>query len=107
MVFQKIRLSDVEPTLGIGRILGDSSAIELLDSMQSVGQLAPIKVRPHPTKVGKYQLVYGHRRYATGKTTLFDTIISWLQDMHMGEEHVKNCSKRRSYIHSLLAYYIP
>ncbi|MEM3404637.1 MAG: ParB/RepB/Spo0J family partition protein [Nitrososphaeria archaeon] len=81
MVFQKIRLSDVEPTLGIGRILGDSSAIELLDSMQSVGQLAPIKVRPHPTKVGKYQLVYGHRRYAAALRLGWETIMAEVEDL--------------------------
>lgn len=81
MAVQKIRLSDIEPTSGIGRMLEDSETIDLLDSMQSVGQLTPIKVRPHPTRAGKYQLVYGHRRYFAALRLGWETIKAEVEDL--------------------------
>lgn len=81
MAIQKIRLSDIEPTLGIGRMVEDGETTDLLDSMQSVGQLTPIKVRPHPTRVGKYQLVYGHRRYLAALRLGWETIRAEVEDL--------------------------
>ncbi|OYV54657.1 MAG: plasmid partitioning protein RepB [Acidiphilium sp. 21-66-27] len=35
----------------------------LVDSISAEGQKLPIQVRPHPSKPGRYQIVYGHRRW--------------------------------------------
>jgi ParB family chromosome partitioning protein len=40
----------------------------LLSSIRERGQDAPILVRPHPAKPGKYQAAYGHRRLRAART---------------------------------------
>jgi ParB family chromosome partitioning protein len=62
-------------------MLDDNEAMGLLDSMQSVGQLTPIKVRPHPIRAGKYQLVYGHRRYFAALRLGWETIKAEVEDL--------------------------
>ena len=36
---------------------------KLVEAIRSEGQLVPILVRPHPEKLGRYQIAYGHRRH--------------------------------------------
>lgn len=40
---------------------------DLINSFQRQGQLSPICVRRHPTKRGRYQIVYGNRRLAAAQ----------------------------------------
>jgi ParB family chromosome partitioning protein len=45
------------------RMDGSDAAHEsLVDAIQARGQQVPILVRPHPSKPGRYQVAYGHRR---------------------------------------------
>lgn len=37
---------------------------QLVQQIRENGQLVPILVRPHPERVGRYQVAYGHRRLA-------------------------------------------
>jgi len=40
---------------------------ELLDAIRAGGQNSPILVRPHPTSLGRYMVVFGHRRLRVAK----------------------------------------
>lgn len=44
-----------------------SNVEDLINSFQRQGQLSPICVRRHPTKRGRYQIVYGNRRLAAAQ----------------------------------------
>jgi ParB family chromosome partitioning protein len=41
---------------------GDDDHSALVESIKNEGQLVPVLVRPHPTKDGRFQVAYGHRR---------------------------------------------
>lgn len=47
--------------------LEDERFEELVQAIKERGQDSPILVRPHPTSVGKYQIVFGHRRTRAAK----------------------------------------
>jgi ParB family chromosome partitioning protein len=40
---------------------------ELLEAIREHGQASPILVRPHPDLVGRYMIVFGHRRHRVAK----------------------------------------
>ena len=44
-----------------------SGLSDLVSSLQTNGQLSPIRVRECPKRAGKYQLVFGHRRFMAAK----------------------------------------
>ncbi|NKW11359.1 ParB/RepB/Spo0J family partition protein [Ochrobactrum tritici] len=44
---------------------------ELAEDISAHGQQSPILVRPHPDMEGRYQIVYGHRRYLATKSSEF------------------------------------
>lgn len=46
-------------------VIDDDDYRELKASIKSQGQTSPILVRPHPKKVGRYMVVFGHRRLKT------------------------------------------
>ena len=47
----------------VDRIEEDKEEFALFrDGIEKDGQLQPILVRPHPTKSGRYMIVFGHRR---------------------------------------------
>lgn len=55
--------SVIDPSFVNDRMDPDSAGLELLSQqIQEQGQLIPILVRPHPTKIGRFQTAYGHRR---------------------------------------------
>jgi ParB family transcriptional regulator, chromosome partitioning protein len=41
---------------------GDEEYRQLLEAIRESGQASPILVRPHPDDVGRYMIVFGHRR---------------------------------------------
>ena len=45
----------------------DQEFDELLEAIRERGQDSPILVRPHPSKSGRYMVVYGHRRLEAAK----------------------------------------
>ncbi|WP_287188030.1 plasmid partitioning protein RepB [Mesorhizobium sp.] len=45
----------------------DEAFCELVAAIRERGQDSPILVRPHPTKNGRYQIVFGHRRARVAK----------------------------------------
>lgn len=49
---------------------------DLLHSLSSVGQLSPIRLRPHPEKTGSYQTIYGNRRIKAAKKLGWKTIMA-------------------------------
>ncbi|TIT18457.1 MAG: plasmid partitioning protein RepB [Mesorhizobium sp.] len=64
---------DLDPSLIDGsfvsdRMEDDDEAFgELVAAIRERGQDSPILVRPHPTKNGRYQIVFGHRRARVAK----------------------------------------
>lgn len=52
--------------------LGDLT--ELVESIRKHGILQPLTVRPHPTRVGHYEIVAGHRRYAAALLAGLDRV---------------------------------
>jgi len=45
----------------------DAKFDELVEAIRLRGQDSPILVRPHPTRLGKYQIAFGHRRARAAK----------------------------------------
>lgn len=45
----------------------DDAYLELVEAIRQRGQDSPILVRPHPSQVGRYQIVFGHRRARAAK----------------------------------------
>jgi len=61
----------------------------MAESLSVQGQLSIVKVRPHPNKRGRYQLVFGHRRLAAARSLGWKTIkaeVVELTDEKMLEE---------------------
>lgn len=59
-----LRLSDVVPNPNQPRRFFDEAELQqLAASLQSVGQLSPILVKPHPTEARRYFLIAGERRW--------------------------------------------
>jgi ParB family chromosome partitioning protein len=56
----------IDPSFAADRLAAteDADYRRLVASMRAAGQLAPILVRPHPDRPGRYQIAYGHRRRA-------------------------------------------
>ena len=45
----------------------DKQYLELLEAIRERGQSTPILIRPHPIEVGRYMVVFGHRRVRVAK----------------------------------------
>lgn len=70
-----LRLTDVEPNPEQPRRHFDEAELQqLADSLRSVGQLAPILVKPHPSERRRYLLVAGERRWRASGLAGFATI---------------------------------
>ncbi len=59
----------IDPSPFADRLLDDDHErfAAFVKSVADHGQQVPIRVRPHPEKAGRYQVVYGHRRLAAAK----------------------------------------
>jgi ParB family transcriptional regulator, chromosome partitioning protein len=53
-----IDMAGVEDRLGVD----DESQRKLEESLRTYGQQVPVLVRPHPSQVGRFEIVYGRRR---------------------------------------------
>lgn len=53
-----IDMAGVEDRLGVD----DDSQRKLEESLRTYGQQVPVLVRPHPSEVGRFEIVYGRRR---------------------------------------------
>ena len=89
----------------------DAPMQELVDSVKRFGVLQPILVRPHPTKKGNYQIIYGQRRWTACKRLELEAIpvrepIAPISDKEavdmMGDENIK----RQAYTPMELAKYL-
>lgn len=70
-----LRLADVEPNPEQPRRHFDEAELQqLADSLRSVGQLAPVLVKPHPSERRRYLLVAGERRWRASGLAGFSTI---------------------------------
>lgn len=64
---------DLDPGLIDGSFVSDrmedddEAFSELVAAIRERGQDSPILVRPHPTRTGRYQIVFGHRRARAAK----------------------------------------
>jgi len=56
------------------RLESNVDVSDLLPSLKSRGQLSPIRVRPHPSKPDRYQVIFGARRLAAAKKLGWETI---------------------------------
>lgn len=62
---RNVLLENIDPPTHVARFEVDPEKIqELADSIQAVGQLQPIELRPHD---GRYEIVSGHRRFLATK----------------------------------------
>lgn len=63
-VVQDLDPNLIEPSFVEDRLArtADPDFRRLVDSIGTAGQQAPILVRPHPERAGRYQVAYGHRR---------------------------------------------
>ncbi len=71
----------LEPNLYNTRYSDPENIEELAASMKAQGQLEAIGVRPHPTKQGFYQVIYGHRRLQAVKLLHWNTIRAELKEI--------------------------
>jgi ParB family transcriptional regulator, chromosome partitioning protein len=62
---ERIALDLIEDNLT--RIDANADVSDLLTSFSTQGQLSPIRVRPHPTKEKKYQVIFGSRRLVAAR----------------------------------------
>jgi ParB family chromosome partitioning protein len=95
----EIEITKIEPNPWNPRIDFEGAAMkELVDSIKRFGVLQPICARPHPTAKGKYQIVYGQRRWTACKKLKLKTIlvrepIVTISDKEaidmMGDENIK------------------
>lgn len=70
-----LRLADVKPNPEQPRRHFDEAELQqLADSLRSVGQLAPILVKPHPSERRRYLLVAGERRWRASALAGFTTV---------------------------------
>jgi len=108
----EIPLEDIEPNPWNPRTSFEDMAMQdLIDSIKRFGVLQAICVRPHPKKKGKYEIVYGQRRWIASKKLNFRTIpvkepIKAISDKEavdiMGDENIK----RQAYSPVELAKYL-
>ncbi len=88
----EIPISQIDSNPYNSRSRYDQQSIKhLSDSIRTNGQIVLVKVRPHPSDKGKYQLVYGHRRFAAAKQSGFEKIraeIVELTDEQMLQESI-------------------
>lgn len=56
------------------RIQSEFKVDDLVDSFTSKGQLSPIMVRKHPTKDGKFEVIFGNRRLEAARKLKWNTI---------------------------------
>jgi ParB family transcriptional regulator, chromosome partitioning protein len=63
-VVQSLDPNLIEPSFVDDRLArtADPEFRRLVESIGTAGQQAPILVRPHPERAGRYQVAYGHRR---------------------------------------------
>ncbi|AYD05103.1 plasmid partitioning protein RepB [Neorhizobium sp. NCHU2750] len=65
---------ELEPELIDGSFISDrledndAEFLALVDAIKTNGQNTPILVRPHPSEDGRYQVVFGHRRWRAAKS---------------------------------------
>ncbi|BDA87213.1 putative replication protein B (plasmid) [Aureimonas sp. SA4125] len=58
----------VDPSFVKDRLVADEQEFnDLVDAIRERGQDSPILVRPHPSKGGRYMVVFGHRRLLAAK----------------------------------------
>lgn len=70
-----LRLVDIVPNPDQPRRIFDEAELQLLaSSMQAVGQLSPILVKPHPTEPRRYLLIAGERRWRAAELAGMGTI---------------------------------
>lgn len=85
-VIEQISVDSIEPGPCQTRLFGyDASIDSLAKSLRNVGQLAPVRLRPHPTREGVFQIIYGHRRWAAAKKLGWKTIHAEVSSA--GDEH--------------------
>jgi ParB family transcriptional regulator, chromosome partitioning protein len=88
----EIPISQIDSNPFNSRYRYDQASIRrLADSFASGGQLVSARVRPHPTLSGKYQLVYGHRRFAAAKHLGLEKLrveVAVLSDEQMLQESI-------------------
>jgi len=71
----EIEITKIEPNRWNPRTTFEDTAMEeLVDSIKKFGVLQSICVRSHPTDKGKYQIVYGQRRWTACKRLKLKTI---------------------------------
>jgi ParB family chromosome partitioning protein len=65
------------------RLNTDISSLE--SSLVNQGQLTPIRVRPHPVIQGKYEIIFGNRRFEAAKKLCWKTIEATVSTVSDGQ----------------------
>lgn len=75
----KIAIEKIQPSPEpVRKQMEPAKLDELAQSIREQGLIVPIKVRP--TQNGKYEIVYGHRRFAAAQLAGLDEIEAWVDD---------------------------
>lgn len=84
-----LRLTDVVPNPGQPRRHFDEEELQqLAASLQGVGQLSPILVKPHPDEPRRYLLVAGERRWRAADIAGLGTIAAHILDRDADVERI-------------------
>lgn len=84
-----LRLTDVVPNPGQPRRHFDEEELQqLAASLQAVGQLSPILVKPHPDEPRRYLLVAGERRWRAAGVAGLGTIAAHILDRDADAERI-------------------
>ncbi len=90
----------VDPSFAADRLAptDDAEYRRLVASVRAAGQLAPILVRPHPDRPGRYQVAYGHRRLAAAAELgmAVRAVVRPLSDVDLVVAQGKENAERRS-----------
>jgi len=80
--FLRLPLDVIHPSPLQMRLGMDAEALEeLAESLRRDGQQRPIKVRPHPSRAGEYEIVYGHRTYEAAKLAGLSELDAIVEEM--------------------------
>lgn len=84
----QVALKDIVVREGVNprREINDKDLADLMASIEVMGVMVPVGVAPYPEKEGKYELIWGERRYRAAQLLKLSTISAVVKDGHTRED---------------------